>query len=80
MFLELALWLSLTAFVVGGYTAQTTSIWGASTGSSGFFGAAVGAIVWLLVAVIFFGAFLTLDDIRVRVKDIQEALMSKTQD
>ena len=41
---------------------------------SGVKGAIVGAIAWFLTAVVFFGRFLILGDIRSRIRNIEERL------
>ena len=67
MFIEVSLWLSLLMLVVGGW------IGASSADASGILGAIIGAIIWFVVAVVFFGAFLILGDIRDRVKKIEES-------
>jgi hypothetical protein len=58
--LEIGLWLILLGGVIGGWQA------------SGFFGAVAGMVVAAVFGAIVFGAFLVLDDIRHRVKAIEE--------
>ncbi len=59
LLIEIVLWLSLVAFVVGGWNIPTSYY-----DTAGFIGAIGGLIVWLIIAVIVFGAFLVLLDIR----------------
>jgi len=67
MFIEISLWLSLVLLVVGGWAGAS------SADGSGILGAILGAVIWFVIAVVFFGAFLILGDIRERVKSIEES-------
>lgn len=58
--LEIGLWLMLIAGFIGGWQAQ------------GFFGAILGLLTAAIFGAVFFGAFLVLNDIRARVKAIEE--------
>ncbi len=69
VFIEISLWLSLLLFVIGGWSFSNPM-----TGEGGgFMGAIIGLIIWFVIAVVFFGAFLILEDIRISVKKIEEA-------
>jgi len=69
VFIEISLWLSLLLFVIGGWNFSNPM-----TGQGGgFMGAIIGLLIWLVIAVVFFGAFLVLEDIRKTVKRIEEA-------
>ncbi|HEB87058.1 MAG TPA: hypothetical protein ENI68_08605 [Gammaproteobacteria bacterium] len=69
VFIEISLWLSLLLFVIGGWNFSNPM-----TGEGGgFMGAIIGLIIWFVIAVVFFGAFLILEDIRISVKRIEEA-------
>lgn len=57
--LEISLWLFLVGSLIAGWQ------------SNGFLGAAIGLTIGFVVAVIFFGAFLILEDIRKSVKVIE---------
>ena len=63
-FIEIALWLSLLIAIVVGWQVPSTFF-------GGLLGVIVGIIVWFIMAVVFFGAFLVLEDIRERVKNIE---------
>lgn len=68
--IEIALWLSLLAFVILGWQMRA----GGFAGSiMGFKGAIIWAVVWFIVAVVFFGGLLVLGDIRERVKKIESS-------
>ncbi len=67
-FIEVSLWLSLILFIVGGWSFRNPM-----TGEGGVIGAGIGFLVWVVVAVVFFGAFLVLDDIRQSVKKIESS-------
>jgi hypothetical protein len=58
--LEIGLWLLLLGGLIGGWQAQ------------GFLGAIFGLVSAAIFGAIFFGAFLVLNDIRSRVKAIEE--------
>ncbi len=58
--LEVGLWLILLIGLISGWQAK------------GFSGAVVGLIVAAIFGAVFFGSFLVLDDIRARVKSIEE--------
>lgn len=58
--LEIGLWLMLIAGVLGGWQEQ------------GALGAIVGLVIAAIFGAVFFGAFLVLNDIRARVKVIEE--------
>ncbi len=60
MLLEISLWLFLLMSIIAGWSAQ------------GFLGAIVGLISGFVFAVMFFGAFLILSDIRTSVRNIEE--------
>jgi len=60
--LEIGLWLLLIGGLLGGWQA------------GGFFGAIGGLIGSAIFGAVFFGAFLVLNDIRGRVKSIEEKL------
>ena len=80
--IEICLWLSLLFFLVVGWhfpillgeevLSQTGRGFFSLASISGLKGAIVGAIAWFLSAVVFFGRFLILGDIRTRVKNIEE--------
>ena len=59
--LEIGLWLILLAGIIGGWQAN------------GFIGAIGGLVAAAIFGAVFFGAFLVLDDIRARVKSIEES-------
>lgn len=65
-FIEIVLWLSLLAFVVTGYRYHPFS-------GEEIIDTALGAVLWLVLAVAFFGPALVLEDIRDRVKKIEAA-------
>lgn len=68
-FIELSLWVSLFLSVWAGW-----SIRNPMTGEGGgFIGAIVGFLIWAIVAIVFFGAFLVLADIRKTVRNIEAA-------
>ncbi len=68
VFIEISLWLSLFLLVIGGWNFSNPM-----TGQGGgFMGAIIGLVIWFVVAIIFFGAFLILEDIRKSVKRIEE--------
>jgi len=68
-FIEISLWLSLLVFIVGGWNFSNPI-----TGQGGgLIGAIIALIIWFVIAVVFFGAFLVLEDIRKSVKRIEEA-------
>jgi hypothetical protein len=68
-FIELSLWLSLFIFVAGGWNFSNPV-----TGQGGgAIGAGIGFLIWVVVAVVFFGAFLVLEDIRKSVKKIESS-------
>jgi ABC-type multidrug transport system permease subunit len=58
--LEIGLWLMLVMGFIGGWA------------SGGFFGALFGLIASAIFGAVFFGAFLVLNDIRARVKVIED--------
>lgn len=58
--LEIGLWLILLTGLIGGWQAK------------GFVGAIGGFVTAAIFGAVFFGAFLVLDDIRARVKAIEE--------
>lgn len=58
--LEIGLWLILVIGFIGGWA------------SGGFLGALFGLIASAIFGAVFFGAFLVLNDIRARVKAIEE--------
>jgi hypothetical protein len=58
--LEIGLWLILLTGLIGGWQAK------------GFIGAIGGFVAAAIFGAVFFGAFLVLDDIRARVKAIEE--------
>lgn len=58
--LEIGLWLILLTGLIGGWQAK------------GFVGAIGGLVAAAIFGAVFFGAFLVLDDIRARVKAIEE--------
>ena len=64
--LEVALWLILLVSIVVGWNL------------GGFWGVLGGLIIWFIVAVTFFGAFLVLSDIRQSVRAIEKG--SKPQE
>jgi hypothetical protein len=64
--LEICLWLILLGGAIGGWQAK------------GFKGAILGIVAAAIFGVVFFGAFLVLDDIRNRVKAIESKKQSKT--
>ena len=64
LFIEIALWLSLMMSIIVGWQAHSTFF-------GGILGVIVGITIWFIMAVIFFGAFLVLEDIRERVKNIE---------
>jgi hypothetical protein len=57
--LEVSLWLMLLVGAIGGWQAK------------GFLGMLVGVVLAAIFGAVFFGAFLVLDDIRNRVKAIE---------
>lgn len=63
--LEIGLWLLLLGGLIGGWQA------------GGFFSAIVGLVVAAIFGAVFFGAFLVLNDIRARVKSIEEKQQPK---
>ena len=65
--IEIALWLSLLVFIAGGWAGASTAEF------NSILGATAGAVLWFILAVVFFGAFLVLGDIRERVKSIEES-------
>ena len=69
LFIEVALWLTLFGFIIGGWAA-TQNI---PNMGGGAVGAGIGVFAWLIVAVVLFGGFLVLGDIRERVKSIETA-------
>ena len=68
-FIEISLWLSLLVFVISGWSTGSSPF----GGGGGFMGAVIGAILWFVFAVVFFGAFLVLEDIRDRLKNIESS-------
>lgn len=62
VFIEIALWASLLLFIIIGWNIGY---------SSGIIGAILGVVLWFFGAVIFFGSFLVLVDIREKVKSIE---------
>lgn len=58
--LEIGLWLMLIAGILGGWQEQ------------GVLGSIVGLVIAAIFGAVFFGAFLVLNDIRARVKVIEE--------
>ncbi len=69
--IEIALWLSLLTFVILGWKMRSGGLFGGEI--MGLKGAIIGAVVWLIIAVVFFGISLVLGDIRERVKNIQSS-------
>ena len=69
-FLELSLWVSLLLSAIGGWIAPVNLFTGER---AGLVGVAIGVVVWLFVAVVFFGVFLILEEIRRTVKKIEAA-------
>jgi TRAP-type C4-dicarboxylate transport system permease small subunit len=65
--IEAALWISLALFVFGGWKFTNP----VSNDSAGLIGAAFGFLLWVVVAVTFFGALLVLEDIRKTLREIQ---------
>ena len=59
--IEISLWLFLFIFLVSGWKSV-----------GGFIGAIIGLVVGFVFAVMFFGAFLILEDIRKSVKAIED--------
>ena len=84
IFIEIGLWLSLLFFLVVGwffpilmgeeFMSRSGDGFFSLASISGVKGAVVGAIVWFLTAVVFFGRFLILGDIRIRIRNIEERL------
>ena len=84
LFIEISLWLSLLFFIVVGwffpilmgeeFMSRSGSGFFSLSSISGLKGAIVGAIAWFLTAVVFFGRFLILGDIRNRIRNIEERL------
>jgi len=64
LLIEISLWLVLLLSLVGG------GIIGGQM-NAGFFGAVIGLLIGFIVAVVFFGGFLILDDIRKTVRTIE---------
>jgi len=60
MLIEISLWLFLLIALIGGWMAK------------GFIGAIIGSLLGFVFAVMFFGAFLVLSDIRKSVRAIEE--------
>jgi len=60
MLIEISLWLFLLMAVIGGWMAK------------GFMGGVAGLLIGFVFAVMFFGAFLVLSDIRKSVRAIEE--------
>ena len=84
IFIEIGLWLSLIFFMVVGwhfpilmgedFISQSGRGFFSWSSISGIKGAIVGAIAWFLSAIVFFGRFLILGDIRRRVKNIEQKI------
>ena len=84
IFIEICLWLSLVFFLVVGwhfpilmgeeFMSRSGGGFFSLASISGVKGAIVGAIAWFLTAVVFFGRFLILGDIRSRIRNIEERL------
>jgi len=72
IFIEISLWLSLLLFVIGGWNFSNPM----TEQGGGFMGAIIGLVIWFVIAVVFFGAFLILEDIRRSVKRIEEAKLT----
>ncbi|MDH5327210.1 MAG: hypothetical protein OEZ68_19435 [Gammaproteobacteria bacterium] len=68
--IEAALWLFLVICLVGGW-------YGGSTMDQSFVGAISGLILGFVFAVMFFGAFLVLSDIRKSVRELETLNASK---
>ena len=69
-FIEIALWLTLFVSIVGGWQISRELFDGS------FFVVIFVIAVWFIMAVVFFGAFLVLEDIRERVKNIEASQSS----
>ena len=65
LFIEIALWLTLFVSIVGGWQISREFFDGS------IFVVIFGIAVWYIMAVVFVGAFLVLEDIRQRVKNIE---------
>ncbi len=76
VFIEIALWLSLSLSIIGGWHFGYQE---AYLDYQGVIGALSGLVIWFVMAVIFFGAFLVLEDIRRSVKKIEEAKSNWTE-
>jgi len=66
--IEIALWLFLIGFLIAGW------VFGSEVFDNGVLGAIVGLLGGFIVAVMFFGAFLILIDIRSSVKAIENKI------
>ena len=66
--IEISLWLSLLLSIIGGFGVgwQASSIF-----FGGFVSVVVAVSIWFIFAVVVFGTFLVLEDIRQRVKNIE---------
>lgn len=71
--LELGLWILLAAGAVGGWRAASDEGTAAAV-----FGALAGFLTAAVLGAVFFGAFLVLNDIRARVKEIESRCSSRS--
>lgn len=70
IFIEISLWLSLLLSILGGWFTSSRFI-GSSMSFGSFMSVVVAVFIWFIVAVVVFGTFLVLEDIRQRVKNIE---------
>lgn len=66
--IEISLWLSLSLSIIGGFAVGSHA---SSMFYGGFLSVVVAVFVWFIFAVVVFGTFLVLEDIRQRVKNIE---------
>ena len=74
-FIEVSLWLFLILFAVGGWYFPNPF-----NGEQGFvLGVFIGVLLWVAIAVVFFGSFLMLLEIQKSVKKIESSKQAKNK-